>query len=79
MKKTTTMNLINKKDNFLCCKSPITERITKHKPFINKYNWEGINCSSGQDEQKKFEKNNLLPSVFCVPKIKNISCQRFKT
>ena len=35
------------------------ERITKIKPFINKYNWEGINFPSEKDDQKKFEKNNV--------------------
>ena len=31
-------------------------RITKIKPFINKYNWEGINYLSWKDDWKKFEK-----------------------
>ena len=35
------------------------ERITKIKPFINKYNWEGINFPSGKDDWKNFEKNNV--------------------
>ena len=34
------------------------QRITKIKPFINKYNWEGINYPSEKDNCKKFEKNN---------------------
>ena len=29
---------------------------TKNKPFINKYNWEGINYPSENDNWKKFEK-----------------------
>ena len=29
---------------------------TKNKPFINKYNWEGINHPSENDNWKKFEK-----------------------
>ena len=33
--------------------------ITKIKPFINKYKWEGIHYSSEKDDQKKFEKNNV--------------------
>ena len=40
----------NKKDS---------QGITKVKPFINKYNWEGINFPSEKDDWKKFEKNNV--------------------
>ena len=36
-----------------------TQRITKIKPFINKYNWEGINFPSQKDNWKKVEKNNV--------------------
>ena len=35
------------------------QRITKIKPFINKYNWEGINFPSEKDKWKKFEKKNV--------------------
>ena len=35
------------------------ERIIKIKPFISKYNWEGINYPSGKDDWKKIEKHNL--------------------
>ena len=28
------------------------------KPFVNKYNWKGINYPSKIDDQKTFEKNN---------------------
>ena len=35
------------------------QRITKIKPFINKYNWKGISFPSEKDTWKKFEKNNL--------------------
>ena len=35
------------------------QRITKIKPFINKYNWEGINIPSEKDDWEKFEKNNV--------------------
>ena len=34
------------------------QRIKKIKPFINKYNWKGINHSSGKVDWKRFEKNN---------------------
>ena len=65
------MNPINKKDN-KCFQYALTfvlnhkeirkhsERITKIKPLINKYNWKRINFSSEKDDQKNFEKNNVL-------------------
>ena len=34
------------------------ERFSNIKPFINKYNWEGINYPSKIDDWKKFEQNN---------------------
>ena len=34
------------------------ERISKLKPYINKYNWEGIGSPAGPKEWKKFEGNN---------------------
>ena len=33
------------------------QTITKIKPFIDKYNWEGIDYPSEKDYWKKFEKN----------------------
>ena len=35
------------------------QRITKIKPFMNKYNWEVINFPLEKDDWKKFEKNNV--------------------
>ena len=35
-----------------------TERATKIKPFISKYNWKGTNFSSGKDKWKKVDKSN---------------------
>ena len=35
------------------------QRITKIKPSINKYNWEGINFPSEKDDWKKNVKNNV--------------------
>ena len=35
------------------------QRIKKIKPFINKYNREGINYPSEKDPWKKFEKNHV--------------------
>ena len=34
------------------------QRISKLKPYINKYNWEGIDFPAGPKEWIKFEKNN---------------------
>ena len=68
-KNNTTINPVNKKDN-KCFQYAVTvalnheeigkhsERITKIKPFINKYNWEETNFSSEKDDWKKIEKNN---------------------
>ena len=36
------------------------QRISKIKPFINKYNWNGIKYPSKIDDWKMFEKNNLI-------------------
>ena len=66
--KKATINPINKKDNkcFQYAKTVTlnrkeiktdSQRITKLKPFINKYIWEGINFPSEKDDWKKFEKN----------------------
>ena len=35
-----------------------SQKITKIKLFINKYNWKGINYSSGKEDWKNFGKNN---------------------
>ena len=50
------------------------ERITKIKPFINKYNWEGTNYPSDKDNWKKFEKRKHF-----AKKEKNISFLYLKT
>ena len=42
------------------------ERITKIKPFQNKYKWEGITFPSEKDDWKKIEKNNVTVSLKCV-------------
>ena len=63
--KETTINAINKKDNkYFQYAIPVAsnyeeikkdpQRITKIKPFINKYNWEGINFPSQKHDSKKF-------------------------
>ena len=52
------------------------QRITKIKPFIDKYNWEGRNYPSEKDAWKKNEKNILTLglNVLCAKKEKSISC-----
>ena len=68
--KKATINLINKKDN-KCFQYTVTvalnhreikkhsQIITKIKPFINKYNWEGTNVLSEKDYWKNLQKNNV--------------------
>ena len=68
--KKATTNRINKEDN-KCFQYAVTvvlnyeeikkdsQKITEIKPFINKYNWEGINFSSEKHDEKRFEKNNV--------------------
>ena len=65
--KKATINHINKKDN-KCFQYAVTvvlnheeigkhsERIIKIKPFISKYNWEGISFPSEKNYRKRFEK-----------------------
>ena len=65
-----TINSINKKDNkyFQYAVTIVLnheeikkdlQRIKKIKPFINEYNWAGVNCPSEKTDWKKFEKNNV--------------------
>ena len=68
--KKATINPIYKKDN-KCIQYAVTvvlnheerekspERMTKIKPFIYKYKWEGINFPSEKDDWKNFEKDNV--------------------
>ena len=67
--KKATINFINKRNN-KCFQYAVTvalnneenkkdlQIITKVKPFINKYNWEGISFPSEKNDWKKLEKNN---------------------
>ena len=85
--KKATINPINKNDN-KCFQYTVTialnheeigkksQRISKIKLFIDKYNWEGVNYQSRKDYWKTFEKNNLTIAlnVFMLKKNKNISC-----
>ena len=52
------------------------ERIWKWKPYINKYNWEGIEFPAGPKEWRKFERNNktIALNILYIPyNIKAIS------
>ena len=52
------------------------ERISKLKPYINKYNWEGIDFRAGPKEWQKFERNNktnALNILFIQRNTKTIS------
>ena len=45
------------------------QRISNLKPYINKYNWEGIDFPAGPKEWKKFEKNNTIAlNVLYIPR-----------
>ena len=39
------------------------QRISKLKPYINKYNWEGIDFPAGPKEWKKFERSNKAIAI----------------
>ena len=68
--KKETINTINEKDN-KCFRYSTTitlnyekigkhpERIAKIEPFIDKFNWEGINCPAEKCNSRKFEQNNI--------------------
>ena len=52
------------------------QRISKLKPYINKYNWEGIEFPAGPKEWGKFERNNktIALNILYIPyNIKTIS------
>ena len=86
--KKATINPANKKDN-KCFKYARTvalnheeiekhdERITKIKPFINKYKWEGINFPSEKDDWTKFEKNNVTIDLNVLFVIKEKVCPAY--
>ena len=47
------------------------QRVIKNKPFINKYNWEGINFPSAKDNSRKFQKIVVkIALMFCMLKKK---------
>ena len=53
------------------------ERLSKIKPFIDKYNWKDINFPSHKKDWKKLESNNktLALNILYVPyNIKEIRC-----
>ena len=45
------------------------QRISELKPYINKYNWEGIEFPAGGKDWKKFEQNNktIALNVLYIP------------
>ena len=45
------------------------ERISNIKPFIDQYNWEGIDFPAGIKDWKKFERNNkkIALNIFFIP------------
>ena len=45
------------------------QRISKLKPYINKYNWEGIEFPAGPKDWKKFEKkqNKIALNILFIP------------
>ena len=36
------------------------KRVSNIKPFMNRYNWKGINYPTKRDDWKTLEKNNIL-------------------
>ena len=56
------INFQNALDDALNCQTIESnpQRISKLKPYINKYNWEGINFPARSKEWKKFERNNNI-------------------
>ena len=51
------------------------QRITKIKPFINKFNWEEINFPSETNDWKNFKESNVIIAfnLLYAEKEKNIS------
>ena len=45
------------------------ERISKSKPYINRYNWEGIEFPAGPKDWKKFDRNNktIALNILFIP------------
>ena len=49
------------------------ERISNIKPFINQYNWKGIDFPAGIKDWKKFEKNNKTIALNILSILHNIN------
>ena len=76
--KRATKNPKNKKDD-KCFQYAITaalnrqnienhpEKVSKTKPFIDKYNWKDIKFPSNQEHMKKFERDNCSEYIICTP------------
>ena len=50
------------------------QRISKIKPYISMYNWEGIEFPAGPNDWEKFEKNNetIALNIYVPPNTKEI-------
>ena len=61
------------------------ERISNIKPFIDKYNWKGIDFPAGIKDWKKFEENNkeVAPNILYIQpntkKRKNLHINQYIT
>ena len=72
-KKKATINLKNEDDKCFLYAAAVAlnqkeikidqQRTSNLKPFLNKYNWNGINYLSKIDDWKAFEKNNLTIAI----------------
>ena len=56
---------------------PNPERISKLKPYINKYNWKGIKFPARPEEWIKFERNNktIALNVLYIPRNTKTKCR----
>ena len=65
-------NALNDALNYQAIKNN-PQRISKLKPYIYEYNWEGINFPAGAKEWQKFEKNNdaIALNILYVEKFTN--------
>ena len=71
------INVFNKQQllHKIMKKSNQIQAVSKIKPFINKYNWKGINYPSKIDNWKMFEKNNptIALNILHIKEKRNMS------
>ena len=85
LNKRATINPINKYNKCFQCSITVAlnhqkirnnlERISNIKPFINNYNWKGIDIPAGVKDWEKFEKNNkevALNILYTLPNTKQL-------